>query len=221
MSSISLPSLSIAAGALAFTLLAPTTPVEASQAKPAEAHAAASGAKTCEAAAVMRDLWVEHIFWIRNVVTATLDNAPAQAEAAEQQAIANARAIASAIEPFYGKVAKDKFFTLLGGHYGAVKDYLIATAKDDASGQAKATDALTSNADALANFLSTANPMLKKDTVAGLLLAHGSHHIQQIQELKARQYSAEVKTWGEMKDHVYMIADAVSDALAKQFAAKR
>jgi hypothetical protein len=221
MSSISLPSLSIAAGALAFTLLAPTTPVEASQAKPAEAHAAAPRANTCEAAAVMRDLWVEHIFWIRNVVAATLNNVPAQAEAAEQQAIANARAIASAIEPFYGKAAKDKFFTLLGGHYEAVKDYLIATAMDDVSGQAKATDALTSNADAIASFLNTANPLLNKDAVASLLLAHGSHHIQQIQELRARQYSAEAKTWGEMKSHMYMIADAVSDALAKQFAAKR
>jgi hypothetical protein len=221
MSSISLLPLSTAAGALAFTLLAPTIPVEASQAKPAELHAAAPRVKTCEAEAVMRDLWIDHIFWIRNVVTATLDNMPAQAEAAEQQAIANTRAIASAIEPFYGKAAKDTFFTLLGGHYEAVIDYLIATAKDDGSGQAKATDALTSNADAIASFLTTANPLLKRDAVAGLLLAHGSHHIQQIQELKARQYSAEAKTWGEMKSHMYMIADALSDALAKQFAAKR
>jgi hypothetical protein len=221
MNSISLPPLSIAVGALAFTLFTPTIPVEARQAKPAEAHAAVLSETTCEAAATMRDLWVEHIFWIRNVVAATLDNAPAEAEAAEQQAIANARAIASSIEPFYGTAAKDKFFTLLESHFGAVKNYLIATAKDEASGQTKATDALTSNADAIAKFLSTANPRLKKDTVAGLLLAHGSHHIQQIQELKARQYSAEAKTWGEMKDHVHMIADAVSDALAKQFAAKR
>jgi hypothetical protein len=53
-----------------------------------------------------------------------------------------------------------------------------------------------------------------------LLLAHGGHHIQQIQQLKDRQYEAEAQTWEEMKKHVYQIADATADALAKQFSKK-
>jgi hypothetical protein len=213
------PSLA-AAGALALLLATPAIAAEARQAKPTEAHATTPSAKTHQAAAAMRDLWIGHIFWIRNVAVATLDKDTIQAEAAEQQAIANARAIAAGIEPYYGTAAKNTFFTLLGGHYAAVKEYLVATAKEDVSGQAKATDALASNADAMATFLS-ASPALKKDAVTGLLLAHGSHHIQQIQQLKARQYAAEAKTWDEMKDHVYVIADAVSDALAKRMATTR
>jgi hypothetical protein len=51
-------------------------------------------------------------------------------------------------------------------------------------------------------------------------LAHGSHHIQQIQQLKDRQYEAEAQTWEDMKNHVYQIANATADALAKQFAKK-
>ena len=51
-------------------------------------------------------------------------------------------------------------------------------------------------------------------------LAHGGHHIQQIQQLKDRKYEAEAQTWEEMKKHVYQIADATADALAKQFAKK-
>jgi hypothetical protein len=35
--------------------------------------------------------------------------------------------------------------------------------------------------------------------------------------LKDRKYEAEAITWEEMKKHVYQVADATADALAKQF----
>jgi hypothetical protein len=189
-----------------------------------EAHAAtqpARSAKASETAAALRDLWVGHIFWVRNVTLATLDKNEAAAKAAEQQAVANAQAIAAAIEPYYGAPAKDALFKLLAGHYGAVKAYLVATAAGDKPGQSKATESLTSNAAEIAAFLSKANPNLPKDTLNNLLLAHGGHHIAQIQELKDRNYAAEAKTWEDMKNHMYVIADAMADALAKQFAGRR
>ncbi len=115
---------------------------------------------------------------------------------------------------------RTNFSNFFAGHYGAVKAYLVATVAADASEQGKATQDLTSNASQIADFLSKANPNLPKDALQGLLLAHGSHHIQQIQELKAGNYQAEAQTWEEMKGHVYQIADATADALAKQFAKK-
>lgn len=177
-------------------------------------------AKTSQTAAALRDLWVGHVFWVRNVSWTTFDRNDAAMKVAEQQAVANAQSLAAAIEPFYGAAAKEAFFKLLAGHYGAVKAYLTATANGDASAQATATQSLTSNAEEIAIFLSKANPYLSKDAVYGLLLAHGGHHVQQIQELKDRKYDAEAKTWEDMKNHVYRIADATADALAKQFATK-
>lgn len=181
---------------------------------------AARDQKTFQTAVALRDLWLGHIFWVRNVSVAAIDKNDSAIKAAEQQAVANAQAIAASIEPFYGAAAKDKFFKLLAGHYGAVKAYLIATVAGDAPAQAKATQSLTSNADEIATFLSNANPYLPKGAVQGLLLAHGGHHIQQIQQLKDGKYEAEAQTWEEMKKHVYQIADATADALAKQFAKK-
>lgn len=177
-------------------------------------------AKASHTAAALRDLWLGHIFWVRNVSLATLSKDDAAAKAAEQQAVANAQAIAGAIEPFYGAAAKERMFKLLAGHYGAVKAYLVATAAGDGAGQSTATQSLTANAEEIAVFLSKANPNLPKEAVNGLLLAHGGHHIQQIQELKDRNYEAEAKTWQDMKAHMYQIADAMTDALAKQFAKK-
>lgn len=176
--------------------------------------------KTFQTAVTLRDLWLGHIFWVRNVSVAVIDRNDAAIKAAEQQSIANAQAIAASIEPFYGTGAKDRFFKLIASHYGAVKAYLVAAVGGDVPAQAKATQALTSNAEEIATFLSNANPYLPKEAVQGLLLAHGSHHIQQIQQLKDRKYEAEAQTWEEMKKHVYQIADATADALAKQFAEK-
>ena len=173
-------------------------------------------AKTSCIAAALRDLWVGHIFWVRNVSIAIFNTNDVAMNAAERQAVSNAKSIAATIEPFYGVAAKEAFFKLLAGHYGAVKAYLVATASGDASAQANATQSLTSNAEEIAVFLSKANPYLQKDALHSLLLAHGGHHIQQIQELKDRKYDAEAKTWEDMKD-LYQIADATADALAKQF----
>ena len=94
---------------------------------------AAREQKTLQTAAVLRDLWIDHIFWVRNVSCAAIDKNDLAVKAAEQQAVKNAQAIAASIEPFYGAGAKESFFKLLAGHYGAVKAYLVATVASDAS----------------------------------------------------------------------------------------
>jgi hypothetical protein len=184
------------------------------------AAATPASAKVAETKAALRDLWVGHIFWVRGVVFATLAKNDSAATAAEQAVVGNAKDIAGAIAPFYGQPASDKLFELLAGHYGAIKEYLDAAVKKDAAAASKATDHLTANAQDIAAFLSGANPNLPKETLEELLLAHGGHHLQQIQEVQAGQYEKEAATWSAMKGHIYVIADALTDALAKQFPEK-
>lgn len=182
------------------------------------AHAELSAnPKVSQTQVALRDLWTGHIFWVRNVALETLAHDKAGQAAAEKEVVANAKQIAASIQPFYGQAASDKLFTLLAGHYGAVKQYLTAAAKGSKNGQEAASKALTANADEIAGFLASANPHLPKETLQGLLLAHGGHHIQQIQELKGKDYGKEAQTWAAMKQHMDVIADALGGALAKQF----
>lgn len=179
--------------------------------------AATISVKLADARAAQRDLWIGHVFWVRNVVDATFEGDAAAAKSAEAQVVANAKAIAGSIEPFYGKAASEKLFTLLAGHWGAIKGYLDAThAGDVAKADASFKD-LLKNADEIAVFLGGANPNLPVDTLKGLLAAHGAHHVEQIKEFKAKQFDAEAKTWAAMTSHMYVIADALADGLAKQF----
>jgi len=207
------------AASIAAAFLYTAAPVRAQHAQHVVAQAPAY-AKVAEAGAAQRDLWVGHIFWVRNVVTETLAGNKQGAAAAEKEVVANAKAIAASIEPFYGKAASEKLFGLLAGHYGAVKEHLEATAAGSTAKQDAGAKNLTANAAEIAKFLSGANPNLPFNTLNGLLLAHGGHHLQQNQQLKARQYAQEAQTWEAMKQHMYVIADALAGAIAKQFPAK-
>lgn len=173
--------------------------------------------KLADTRAAMRDLWIGHVFWVRNAVDAKFEGDAAAATTAEAQIVANAKAIAGAIEPFYGESASKRLFTLLAGHWGAIKGYLDATHAGDKAGSEAAFRLLLTNAGEISAFLGGANPNLPIDVLKGLLTAHGSHHVQQIQEFQAQQFDAEAKTWAAMTRHMYVIADALADGIAKQF----
>jgi len=211
---------SLVAAAILAAFVAPSAPVFAEHAEHVAMSQPSAAAKVSETGAALRDLWVGHIFWVRNVIVDSVAGNRDQAAAAEKEVVANAKQIAAAIEPYYGKAASEKLFGLLAGHYGAVKQYLEASAADNKTAQDAALNKLTGNAGEIAKFLSGANPNLPFDTLNGLLLAHGGHHIQEIQQLRSKQYAEEAQTWDAMKKHMYVIADALAGAIAKQFPAK-
>lgn len=208
---------SLAVLAAAFALTLPGL----AAAQDAHAHEKATSTATLAATQdALRDLWIGHIFWVRAVVDARFDDDDGAAKAAEQQVVANAQDIAGAIEPFYGEAASKQLFELLAGHWGAISDYLDATIEKRKANQDTAFQALVDNANAIAQFLGAANPHWPVETVKGLLVAHGSHHVQQIQQFAAGDFEQEAKTWTVMKNHMYVIADALTDGLAKQFPEK-
>ena len=183
----------------------------------ADAPGGAVPAKVAATQAAERDLWVGHIFWVREVVRGLAEKNPTAAEFAEKQVVANARQIAGSIEPFYGKAATDQLFKLLAGHYTAIKAHATATVAGDSAGAKQAIADLTGNANEIAKFLSGANPNLPEATLKSLLAAHGGHHVQQNQQLAAHDMAGEARTWDAMKSHIYTLADALVGGIAKQF----
>jgi hypothetical protein len=146
------------------TVFAPAAPALAQHETHSIAQAPAP-VKVNETGAALRDLWVGHVFWVRNVVVSTFAGNQPAAAAAEREVVANAKQIAAAIEPYYGKDASEKLFGLLAGHYGAVKQYLDATVAGSKAKQDAAFKNLSGNASEIARFLSEANPNLPFDTL--------------------------------------------------------
>lgn len=177
----------------------------------------ASTGPVYETKMALRDLWVEHVFWIRSYVIAARAGDTGQRDVAVEQVVANARTLADSIAPFYGQDAADALFELLAGHWSAVKTYAGAVFADDDSLGEKAAADLISNARQIASFLGDANPHLPEDAVFELLSVHGSHHISQIDQIDRGAFADEAATWAQMRTHMLTIADAISEALAAQF----
>ncbi len=190
-------------------------PADAMPAAPADATVAAPKLQ-----AALRDLWHGHIVHARDYALAVHAHDDAQARKAADAVVANAKQISGAVAGFYGKAGGDRMLELLGGHWGAVKALTDARAKDDTAAADKAMLDLTANAGEIAKFLASANPNLPEDTVRGLMLAHGAHHSQQIQQIMAGDTAGEATSWAAMQQHMDMIADALAGAIAKQFPEK-
>ena len=174
-------------------------------------------ARVAELQQTLRDLWLGHIYWVQH---ATLNNAPnslANRNAAEKEAVANAKQIAITVTPFYGEARSQTLFTLLVGHVAAIKEYSAGTVAGVTDQQDVALARLASNADEIGVFFSGVNPYLQKDTVRGLIAAHATHHVLQINQYKKKEYAKLEASWPMMRQHVYVIADTLTAALVKQF----
>jgi hypothetical protein len=177
----------------------------------------ANPASVAEMKQAYRDLWLGHIYWVQHAVLDHATNSPAERNAVKKEVDANTKQIASAITPFYGEAVSQKFLSLLDINIGAVREYSEATVAGNKIKQDAALARLASNADDFGAFLSEVNPYLQKDTVQGLIAAHGAHHVLQINQYKKKDYAHLDETWKMMREHVYVIADTITTALVKQF----
>ena len=185
-----------------------------------EARAAgeANPIRVAEMQKTLRDLWLGHIFLIQHVVLYNSAADPAARDAAEKQVLANAKQIANTFVPFYGAARSEKFFTLLAAHYASVKEYSEATMAENTLKQDAALVHMAFNADDIEAFFNGVNPHhLPKGIVRGLIAAHGAHHVLQINQYKKKEYAQLEETWSIMRQHVYVIADTLATAVAKQF----
>jgi hypothetical protein len=191
-------------------------------ASPAQSQASTPNpAKVDELRMALRDLYVNHVFWVRSLVIATRLGEKKAVGEADEYGLKNAKAIGQSIAPYYGNAAGDKFATLFVGHYSAVKGYMSAAFASNFKGNAAlkkaAVDRLTKNANDIAAFVSSANPHLPKGTVYGLLVAHAGQHMTAIDATAKKDWAGEADVWDPMVKHIYMLSDALADGIAKQF----
>ncbi|HVH30395.1 MAG TPA: hypothetical protein VNA31_01835 [bacterium] len=180
-----------------------------------------NAAKVAELTIALRDLYINHLFWVRDLVVSTRLGEKAAISEADEYGLKNAEAIGRSVAPFYGQAAGEKFASLFVGHYSAVKAYMNAAFANSFSGNATlkkaALDKLTKNANDIAVFVSSANPNLPKATVYGLVSTHVQQHVMSIDATAKRDWSGEADMWDPMVKVVHSLSDALANGIAKQF----
>jgi hypothetical protein len=164
-----------------------------------------------------RDLWLGHIYWVQHAVLDSVKNSPAERDAVKKEVDSNTKQIASMLTPYYGEARSQQFQTLLDVNIDAVREYSEATTAGNKSQQDAALARLANNANDFGAFMSRINPHLSESTARGLLAVHGAHHVLQINQYKKKEYAHVDETWKLMREHVYVIADTLTQAIVKQF----
>lgn len=205
--------------AMGFAGTAPVALAQSSTPAPAAAPAAAPAPAAPKLHEAMRALWHGHIVATRDFALAVHAGNKAEEKKAQDAEVKNGHDIANAVAGFYGKEAGEGIFKLLAGHVKGVDELTIAAKAKNKSGGEKAMTELAGNASAIAKFLSGANP--KNWTEQGLdqaLLMHVGDHKQQIDLMMSNApKEKQEEAWKGMEHHMNMVADALSDGIAKQF----
>jgi hypothetical protein len=186
-------------------------------ASPLRADPAPAAATAPKLHAAMRSLWQGHVEQTRAYAMAVKANDAAAAKKTGDAVVANAKQIADAVGSYYGADAGAAMLKLLAGHWGGVKAMTDADHAGDAAARDKAMQDLVANGSEIAKFLSGANPNLPESAVRGLLTTHVGHHSAQIGQIMKGDTQGEATTWTAMRAHMDTLADALSDAIAKQF----
>src|SRR2546428_3788105 len=193
----------------------------ASSPLPVHGQTMANPAKVADLRMALRDLYINHVFWVRSLVLSTRLGETKAVSEADEYGLANAKAIGLSISPFYGQAAGEKFSSLFVGHYSAVKKYMSAAFANGFRGNATlkkaALNSLMQNAAELAVFVSAANPNLPKATVNGLLVTHVQQHVMSIEATAKKNWSHEADMWDPMVKEIYALSDALAEGIAKQF----
>jgi hypothetical protein len=182
----------------------------------ASAHAGPAAMALREA---MRRLWSDHVIWTRDYIIAAVGDRP-DAPSAANRLLKNQDDIGAAVAGYYGKAAGDKLTALLKEHIMIAVD-LIKAAKAHDDAKYKESDAKwQQNGDAIATFLSGANPNWPKATLAAMMKTHLSTTTAEVVARLNGKWDDDVAAFDAVYAHILQMADALSDGIIKQFPAK-
>ena len=164
----------------------------------------------------MRKLWTDHVIWTRDYVVAAVDGSPA-ATAAAGRLMKNQEDIGAAVGSIYGKAAGDQLTTLLKEHITIAVDIIKHAKAGDKAAQQAADAKWRQNGDAIATFLSKANPNWPKAALASMMNMHLSTTTDEVVARLTKNWDADVRAFDAVYTHILMMADALSDGIIKQF----
>jgi hypothetical protein len=167
----------------------------------------------------MRKLWSDHVFWTRLYIVAAAAGDPS-AQQASVRLLKNQEDIGNAIVPYYGAAAGSKLTDLLKQHILIAVDLVTAAKAGDAAKQADADKRWHANAEDIAEFLAKANPNWTKAGLQSMLNNHLALTTREAVDRLKSNWTDDVQAFDAIYDQAMMMADALSDGIAKQFPTK-
>jgi hypothetical protein len=164
----------------------------------------------------LRKLWADHVIWTRQYIVAVTDDTP-DAGAAAGRLLQNQEHIGAAIVPYYGQAAGEKLTTLLKEHIMIAVDLLAAAKAGDDARLHQEDQKWTTNAGAIADFLSAANPAWPRKDVEDLLNLHLSLTKGEAVARLGAKWDEDVKAFDDIFTEILTVSDTLTNGIMQQF----
>jgi hypothetical protein len=170
----------------------------------------------CDLKSDMRKLWEDHIIWTRNVILNIIDELPGTTEAVNRL-LQNQVDIGNAIKPYYGTAAGNQLTALLHDHITIAADLLTALDDGNTAAFNTAWTLWLANGDAIAAFLSAANPNWPLAEMQAMMLEHLNATAAEALARKNGNYAGDVTAFENVHLQVLEMADMLTEGIVKQF----
>lgn len=164
----------------------------------------------------MRRLWNAHVVWTRSYIISALagleDQQPVLA-----RLLKNQQDIGDAIKQYYGEAAGNKLAELLKEHIQIAGKVVDAAKNGNQADFNKYNKEWYKNSDAIAAFLSSANPNWTDKQLKDLLYGHLQLLTDQFMSRIKKDWQGDINAYDKGEEHILMLSDALSEGIIKQF----
>lgn len=185
-----------------------------------ESNPAVVSDKTIALNTSLRVLWSDHAVWTRNVIFNIIDGTPGSTEAVNRL-LQNQVDLGNAIKPYYGDEAGDKLTVLLKEHITTAAAILTAAKAGNTADYDTALTEWRTNGDAIAIFLSTANPEhWKLEEWKEMMKTHLDLTLEEAVARLHADYPSDVAAYDKVYAELMMMSDMIANGITAQFPAK-
>lgn len=168
----------------------------------------------------MRTLWGDHMQFTYATVDAFFKNS-SSLQPTLNRLLQNQKDIGAAIVPYYGQAAGDTLTRMLTTHIQQAVPVLQAAQAGNQPALDKALADWYANAKEIAHFLSTANPNnWPASTTEHMMEMHITQTTTYATDMLNGDYNKAITDYQLAYEHMMMMADVLSDGIAKQFPEK-
>lgn len=167
----------------------------------------------------MQRVWIDHTIWTRSYIVSAVSDRYDQQDVLDRL-LRNQQDIGNVIKPYYGDAAGNKLAELLREHI-LIAGKIIVAAKANKQDEVNKLEAdWHKNADAIASFLSAANPNWPFKALQDMLYTHLQLITEIVLDCIKGDWKADIAATDKNETHMIHLADMLTDGIIKQFPAK-
>lgn len=173
----------------------------------------------CDFQKLQERLWIDHVTWTRSAIVSDLSSLEDKSPVIERL-LKNQDDIGNSIKPYYGEEAGNKLSSLLREHINLAAQVTDAAKSGNKTDFEKYNKLWYENADAIANFLSSANPNYSNQVLKDMLHKHLQFVTDQVVARLNKNWTGDINAYDKGENHMIMFADIIADGIIKQFPEK-